>query len=71
MSFLSTHRLHWGAHDALSGNFQLHLDLLMHEEPGLGLPRDAARAWTSAEEPPTQMPGQILHPPLSSDELGP
>ena len=59
MSFLNTHRLHWGSHDALSGNFQLHLDLMIHEELNLFAPLHEPIPSTSAE-PPTQMPGQIV-----------
>ena len=71
MSFLNTHRLHWGSHDSLSGNFQMHLDLMIHEDLNLFAPLNEPASSTSAETP-TQMPGQILtSPPSATEQLGP
>lgn len=33
MSFLSSHRLHWGEHDALTGHFFTHLEMHVHDLP--------------------------------------
>ena len=33
MSFLSNHRLHWGEHDALTGHFLTHLEVMIHDLP--------------------------------------
>ncbi len=71
MSFLNTHRLHWGSHDALSGNFQLHLDLMIHEEINLFVPLHES-ALSASAEPPTQMPGQIVTlPDDTMEQLSP
>ena len=35
MSFLSSHRLHWGEHDALTGHFFTHLEMHVHDLPRL------------------------------------
>ena len=35
MSFLSSHRLHWGVHHELSDNFRLHLDHMIEEASSL------------------------------------
>ncbi|MEY4489490.1 MAG: hypothetical protein RIQ79_1998 [Verrucomicrobiota bacterium] len=32
MSFLSTHRLHWGAHDAITHHIPVQLGLIHHED---------------------------------------
>ncbi len=38
MSFLSNHRLHWGAHDAITHHIPVQLGLIQHEEmPSSGL----------------------------------
>ena len=68
MSFLNTHRLHWGSHDALSGNLQLHLGLMIHEEFNPFAPFNESDSAAGAEDP-TQMPGQILTAPASVTEL--
>ncbi len=69
MSFLNTHRLHWGSHHKIYGNLHEHLDLLIHHEaePETFAP-DAASA--SNADTPTEMPSQILNPPPEPRELG-
>ncbi|AHF91004.1 hypothetical protein OpiT1DRAFT_03609 [Opitutaceae bacterium TAV1] len=37
-SLLSSHRLHWGAHKALSGNLLVHLGLHVHDTPEEDIP---------------------------------
>ena len=69
MSFLNTHRLHWGSHHKIYGNLHEHLDLLLrHETEPETLAPDAASASTA--DTPTEMPSQILNPPAEPRELG-
>lgn len=69
LSFLHTHRLHWGSHHSLSGNLHEHLDLLIHQEiEQKALSPESASA--ASAEIPTEMPSEILNPPPSSRELG-
>jgi len=69
MSFLNTHRLHWGAHLKLSGNLHEHLDLLTSQELGQNAP-EADPASPASAEIPTEMPSQIIGAPPSRQELG-
>ena len=69
MSFLRTHRLHWGSHHGLTGNLHEHLDLLMHQEPDKQT-REANADSVASAEVPTEMPSQIINPPSGSHELG-
>ncbi|HTJ79236.1 MAG TPA: hypothetical protein VL357_09585 [Rariglobus sp.] len=69
MSFLNTHRLHWGSHPKLSGNLHEHLDLLIHQEPDKNT-QEADHAAPAAIEIPTEMPSQIVGAPPSRQELG-
>lgn len=71
MSFLSSHRLHWGAHDAITHHIPVQLGLIQHEEPTQPSLR-AAPAGT--EETPAGAP--MLHElrearPGLVDEPGP
>jgi len=70
MSFLNTHRLHWGSHPKLSGNLHEHLDLLIHHEIEEKTPETEAASPSSAAEIPTEMPSQIISAPPSRQELG-
>jgi len=69
MSFLNTHRLHWGSHPKLSGNLHEHLDLLIHQETDEKTPETNAASPATAEIP-TEMPSQIVSAPSSRQELG-
>jgi hypothetical protein len=52
MSFLSSHRLHWGSHDALTGHLFTDLELKMHDLPLARSPEDAAETHTTADGAP-------------------
>jgi len=69
MSFLNTHRLHWGSHPKLSGNLHEHLDLLIQQETEEKTPESSATSPASAEIP-TEMPSQIVSAPPARQELG-
>jgi len=69
MSFLNTHRLHWGSHHKISGNLHEHLDLFIHQETESEMPATEATSSASADTP-TEMPSQIINPPSSQRELG-
>jgi hypothetical protein len=65
MSFLSSHRLHWGEHDALTGHFSTHLDMHVHDLPLHPTARALQSNATSAAE-------NIAPPDIrSTDELLP
>jgi len=40
MSFLSSHRLHWGVHHELSDNFWVHLNKMVHDATGAAVTPD-------------------------------
>ena len=69
MSFLNTHRLHWGSYSKLSGNLHEHLDLLIHQDTEGKTPEAETSSQASAEIP-TEMPSQIVSAPSSRQELG-
>jgi hypothetical protein len=51
MSFLSSHRLHWGAHDALTGHLFTDLELKMHDLPLARTAEDAAETDAAFGDP--------------------
>ena len=61
MSFLSSHRLHWGEHDALTGHLLTHLEVHLHDLP-------FAHA---AEGAPSRLPVEPEPPLPPSPELSP
>lgn len=71
MSFLHTHRLHWGSsHPKLSGNLHEHLDLMIHQDSDSNTPAATDPSKASSIDAPTEMPSQIIHPPSTQRELG-
>ncbi len=44
MSFLSSHRLHWGVHHELSDSFWVQLDQMIHDASNASTPQSAPTA---------------------------
>jgi hypothetical protein len=65
MSFLSSHRLHWGVHHELSDNFWLHLEqMVRNPSPSPGSQSDPTVS-AQAEEGSTSTsltPAALMHP---------
>jgi hypothetical protein len=61
MSFLSSHRLHWGEHDALTGHLLTHLEVHLHDLP-LAHAAEGDPPPFSAEPEPAPPAGSGLSP---------
>lgn len=57
MSFLSSHRLHWGVHHELSDNFWVHLEEMVRSSTAGS---DAQTAQPAAAHADTSAPGPAL-----------
>jgi hypothetical protein len=70
MSFLSSHRLHWGVHHELSDNFWVHLNKMVHGPMNASTPADGPGSAPAGEG--VSLTGGLTSPVESSPEaLGP
>lgn len=67
MSFLSSHRLHWGVHHELSDNFWMHLEQMVRDTAPTS-PGTPASASSNTPESPA---GRALAQGLASDSIKP
>lgn len=64
MSFLSSHRLHWGVHHELSDNFWLHLEQMVRNPSPSPSPQSDPTVSAKAEEGPpaaSLTPASLMH----------
>ena len=73
MSFLSSHRLHWGVHHELSDNFMVHLDKMVHDATNAAVPSGESSAMPTPASANTSLNGGLPAPHSlpSPEALGP
>ncbi|MET0262392.1 MAG: hypothetical protein ABW223_05810 [Rariglobus sp.] len=73
MSFLSSHRLHWGVHHELSDNFLVQLERIVHDAAGITPDATSdAHSVNSLSARDTDHAGSLIPPTTPQPEaLGP